>query len=429
MAATTNRAPQLMFITAALILGACADPAAPDDPSSLARTVARLSVVSGDSQRAPQGAAILLPLRVRATDAFDNPLPGVSVQFEISSGNGVISGSRAVTDAGGVATSGAWTLGSTEGRQQVIARAAGYEAAFTAFAEGPDPHQPAAGAGLVFVRDGAIWQSTDSNPRLLLHPANGIYAAAISRGGSIAFVAGGTNRMCIVAADDSEPRCVETGHASISGLDWSPNGAEVLFSGQPVTLCGSLLCYPPRKYLLALDAGSMSMRPIVTDVPDGSYAMGASWSRDGAVIAFAMRGGIWLVNADGSQRRELRSEVGGSYDVRAVRWSPDGSKLALSLEDRNNCPWFCDTAVGTVEADGSGLRVLASASEWRAEFVGGWPHGAPVWSHDGQKIAFGRSDCSASWNPCRETVYVITPTGGFARTLMENASLLLWRDG
>lgn len=434
----------LILVTIVAALSACADVTATHDhgatpPDSASQPVsrARLVIVSGDSQSAPLNAPVPLLLQVRAIDALGNPVPSVAVRFSNASGRGEISGSGALTDTSGVAVSGAWTLGSVAGRQFVIAWAQGYEQViFTAFAQTPPPTDPGgqpAGERLVYVRDGAIWQATDSEALLLLKPEGEIQTADVSRNGSIAFVAGPTNRVCVAESGSSEPRCSSTGYYNISGLAWSPDGSHIVFSGQPaLSSCPSTPpCYLAQADLLALDAATMSVRPVAANVPRG-FALGASWSPDGSAIAFAAAGGVWLVNADGSELRELKARVGGPYAVKAVRWSPDGRKLSLNLSDESMCDWDCATAIGTMSLDGSELRMVATGSVAGYEFVGTWPHGAPVWSPDGQKIAFGYSDCSHGFgipgDPCRESVSVASASGGASQPLLQNATLLAWHE-
>jgi hypothetical protein len=70
---------------------------------------------SGDAQVAPQRSAVFLPPSVLTTDQFGNPVPGVSVAFEVVSGGGTVEGAQATTDADGVAAVKSWTLGSSPG--------------------------------------------------------------------------------------------------------------------------------------------------------------------------------------------------------------------------------------------------------------------------------------------------------------------------
>jgi hypothetical protein len=130
----TGTTARLTLVASALLLGACLDPTRPPDLSPLHGTLARLYVLNGDAQIAMPGAAVPLPLKVLATDRLGNPLEGVSVQFEIRHGQGSISSAAAVTDASGVAASGAWILGEGEGPQHAAARAGRHEVIFTAYA-------------------------------------------------------------------------------------------------------------------------------------------------------------------------------------------------------------------------------------------------------------------------------------------------------
>lgn len=72
----------------------------------------KISVSSGDGQQGAPGAALPNPLSVRVTDAGGNAKPGETVTFTVVAGGGSIAGATATTDAQGIATSGAWTIGS-----------------------------------------------------------------------------------------------------------------------------------------------------------------------------------------------------------------------------------------------------------------------------------------------------------------------------
>jgi TolB protein len=54
-----------------------------------------------------------------------------------------------------------------------------------------------------------------------------------------------------------------------------------------------------------------------------SNAMNPAWSPDGR-ITFGGEGGIWTMNADGSNQR-ISIPVGAS----SLAWSPDGSRIAF----------------------------------------------------------------------------------------------------
>ncbi|MFN8030783.1 MAG: hypothetical protein U0Q10_10625 [Dermatophilaceae bacterium] len=54
---------------------------------------------------------------------------------------------------------------------------------------------------------------------------------------------------------------------------------------------------------------------------------GPRWSPDGAKLAFAYRGAIWTMNANGTGRIKITSGTG--HDVNPT-WSPDGKRIAFS---------------------------------------------------------------------------------------------------
>ncbi|HVH13575.1 MAG TPA: Ig-like domain-containing protein, partial [Longimicrobium sp.] len=84
----------------------------------------RLAIVDGDGQTAPPTALLPRPLAVRATDAFGNPLAGVTVTWAVTGGGGSIAPPSSQTDASGVAQA-AWTLGATQGEQTAQASTPG----------------------------------------------------------------------------------------------------------------------------------------------------------------------------------------------------------------------------------------------------------------------------------------------------------------
>lgn len=74
-----------------------------------------LAHLAGNNQVAPAGTAPAVLPRVRVTDAEGNPVPGVSVTFEVGQGGGALTGPVVLTGADGTASPGAWTLGATTG--------------------------------------------------------------------------------------------------------------------------------------------------------------------------------------------------------------------------------------------------------------------------------------------------------------------------
>ena len=76
---------------------------------------AQVAVSAGNNQTAAFGRTLPIDPAVRVTDAYGNGVSGLEVVFEVTGGGGAALVRRPVTDADGVATVGAWTLGDAPG--------------------------------------------------------------------------------------------------------------------------------------------------------------------------------------------------------------------------------------------------------------------------------------------------------------------------
>jgi hypothetical protein len=85
----------------------------------------QMIVQAGDNQSAIAGTAVSVAPAVLVRDAFLNPVPGVAVSFVVSSGGGNVTAGAPITDAGGIAAVGGWTLGGSAGPNTLTASAAG----------------------------------------------------------------------------------------------------------------------------------------------------------------------------------------------------------------------------------------------------------------------------------------------------------------
>jgi adhesin/invasin len=91
--------------------------AIPDAPSIVV-------ALAGNGQSATVGNPLPVPPSVRVTDQFGNSIAGVNVDFAVTSGGGALTNPAQVTNAGGVAQVGSWTLGPAPGGNTLTATVA-----------------------------------------------------------------------------------------------------------------------------------------------------------------------------------------------------------------------------------------------------------------------------------------------------------------
>jgi len=109
---------RLAAVGGLLVLVGCGNALGPED-------LARIERNAGNSQIAPVGTPVATPPSVKAVDEKGQPIPGVTVTFEITSGGGTVTGAQAKSNKEGIATVGGWTLGPTIGENTLTATAPG----------------------------------------------------------------------------------------------------------------------------------------------------------------------------------------------------------------------------------------------------------------------------------------------------------------
>ena len=89
-----------------------------------------------------------------------------------------------------------------------------------------------------------------------------------------------------------------------------------------------------------------------------------SWRSDCAEIAYVQNAGVSVMKRDGEHLRDLyRYEPGGSVAASGASWtawSPDGTRLALAVENLGSGDGYWARHIWVIEADGSNMVQLTS---------------------------------------------------------------------
>ena len=183
---------------------------------------------------------------------------------------------------------------------------------------------------------------------------------------------------------------------------WSPDGTRIAFEGWDND-------DPARNGIYTASAADMSDLVRVTDRPGLPHDSPLDFSPDGTQLVFHRQvraepdfpidlgGSLWVVNVDGSDARELQTG-----DVRPwwqARWSPDGSRI-IFVEERLRATG----ALWSISPDGSNLTKVFEDPDSRFAY-------GPVWSPDGSKIMLSLHPHSDFFQHPDNEIYVINADG------------------
>ena len=143
-----------------------------------------------------------------------------------------------------------------------------------------------------------------------------------------------------------------------------------------------------------------------------------AWSPDGSRLALSLGGTVYLIDADGSNMRWVLYDrkIRGYAGDDSLRWSPDGSRLSFvikiskapELEARHP-----ESVVYAIGADGSNLTRI-----YQGEHIS-----SPTWSPDGSRIAFVEATRIDGGNSALYSTHAVSPDGGVLTTIHETVDV------
>ncbi len=187
-------------------------------------------------------------------------------------------------------------------------------------------------------------------------------------------------------------------NAKVEDFDISPDGTRV--------------CY------VSADSGGFDVWTVNLDGSDNrrivsmypEQALHPVWSPDGQWVAYAARGDVFKVRADGSEPPiNLSHGLGQAPLQEYIQWTPDGKSLVLVRSGPNS--YLQVACISTdIPADKVAVRYVTSDD---------WNCGDPQISPDGEWIAF-QSDRSGYRDNKRMDIWLVPFEGGYARNLTPN---------
>lgn len=233
--------------------------------------------------------------------------------------------------------------------------------------------------------------------------------AATVENGKIAFVRGNAwdATINLMDPDGADPSQLIRGTSPA----WSPDGTTLAFVEESAD-------EKPR-YISTVSANGLELERLVP-LPGRPGGIGPqAWSPDGTRLVFASNDGIYVVNSDGTDTRRVTRYEGdhACYDL-YPSWSPQGSTIVFAVlcEGGNEGLW-------TVEIDGSD-RLPLIAGEYEVD-----EYRSPVWSPDGTKVAFVKTDWTLDDPINGASVFVVDKVGTGERRVVNGAAFdrsLVW---
>lgn len=179
----------------------------------------------------------------------------------------------------------------------------------------------------------------------------------------------------IVDADGSSELQLTDGAVNDNMPSWSPDGRRLVFQRRDgAAKDWSETARMQDTHIVIIDADGGNETPLLQG---GATERFPSFSPDGSRIAYTANDAVYVINADGSERRYIAA----ADESEGVSWSPDGTRLAFG---RSFVPGLRDAFV-VAGFDEPGEQYLAIPEDLQIAYTNR-PASAPQWSSTGQRI-------------------------------------------